>query len=41
MLIDTPGFNEGEKEDEENLNNMIVRLSKIKTINAIFIVICG
>ena len=41
MLIDTPGFNEGEKQDIENVSNMIIRLSKIRSINVIFVVMDG
>ena len=39
ILIDTPGFNEGDESDMENISNMIIRLRNIKIIDAIFIVI--
>ena len=38
ILVDTPGFNEGEEKDQDNVANMIIRLRNIKSVDAIFIV---
>ena len=41
MLIDTPGFLNGDKADAKSVDNMILRLSEIDYVNSIFIVMNG
>jgi predicted GTPase len=41
VLIDTPGLNNGEKNDIYYVNNMIKRIGELEEVNAIFCVING